>query len=154
MATMGHAALGSHTRRPAQKILVINDSPDFLEMMRGVLALEGGYEVATLDQSEGVVRQISRDRPDMIILDIVFRQPPDGLALAASLAEADDTRDLPVLFCTARSERDITEAARREIDSRKQRILYKPFDIDVLLSIVAEMLGQTVTTLAPYEAAG
>lgn len=154
MATTEYAPLNSHIRRPARKILVINDSPDFLEMMRGILALEGGYDVATLDQSEGVVRQISRDRPDLIILDIVFRQPPDGLAVAASLAEADDTRDLPVLFCTALSERDIVEDVRHQIESRNQRILYKPFEIDTLLSLVAEMLGQTVDRVAPYEAAG
>ncbi|MCO5177196.1 MAG: response regulator [Thermomicrobiales bacterium] len=127
------------------KILVINDSPDFLQMMREILTLEGGYEVATLDQSEDLLLQISVDLPDMVILDIVFHQSPTGPALAAGLAEADDTRDLPVLFCTALAERDIAIDIRQDIESRNQRILFKPFDLDVLLSTVAEMLANTIS---------
>ncbi len=145
---------GSPERGSVPKILVINDSPDFLGLMREILVFEGGYDVATLDQSEGALRQITSDRPDMVILDIVFRQPPDGLAVAASLAEADGTRDLPVLFCTALGERDIAEDIRRVIDSRNQRILYKPFEIDDLLALVAEMLERALGILATDEAAG
>lgn len=130
----------SSSAQPA-KILVINDSPDFLALMREILTIEGGYEVATLDQSEGLLLQISTDRPDMVILDIVFRQPLTGPAIAASLAESDETRDLPVLFCTALAEHDIAEEIRQEIDSRNQRILFKPFDLDILLSTVAEILA-------------
>lgn len=154
MATTRYESPTSSERGSAPKILVINDSPDFLGMMREILACEGGYDVATLDQSEGVVRQISSDRPDMVILDIVFRQPPDGLAIADRLAEADDTCDLPVLFCTALAERDIAEDARQRIDSRNQRILYKPFEIDTLLDIVAGMLARSQGTLSAQQAAG
>lgn len=154
MATARYEPPSSSERGSAPKILVINDSPDFLGLMREILVFEGGYDVATLDQSEGVVRQISSDRPDMVILDIVFRQPPDGLAVADRLAEADDTRDLPVLFCTALAERDIAEDVRQTIDSRNQRILYKPFEIDTLLDIVAEMLARALGTIPSQEAAG
>lgn len=127
------------------KILVINDSPDFLDLMREVLTIEGGYEVATLDQSEGFLLQISTDRPDMVILDVVFRQPPTGPAIAASLAESDDTRDLPVLFCTALAEQNIAEEIRQEIASRNQRILFKPFELDELLTMVADMLASAIS---------
>lgn len=154
MTTADHAPAYPPAQDSASKILVINDSPDFLALMREILTLEGGYAVATLDQSEGVVRQISGDRPDLVILDIVFRQPPDGLAIAVLLAEAEDTRDLPVLFCTALAERDIAEDIRREIDSRNQRVLYKPFEIDDLLALVAEMLRRSTRVTASSEADG
>lgn len=135
------------------KILVINDSPEFLQLMREILAVEGGYEVATFDQSEGVVHQVSCDRPDLVILDVVFHMPPDGLTVAAELAEAEHTRDLPVLFCTALGERDIAEEAHREIHSRNQRILFKPFEIDTLLDIVSEMLKSSATMSSSWKSA-
>lgn len=151
MTTM-QTASGSAIPKRA-KILVINDSPEFLQLMREILAVEGGYEVATFDQSEGVVHQVSCDRPDLVILDVVFHMPPDGLTVAAELAEAEHTRDLPVLFCTALGERDIAEEAHREIHSRNQRILFKPFEIDTLLDIVSEMLKSSATMSSSWKAA-
>lgn len=125
----------------SQKILVINDSPDFLTFMHELLTLEGGYEVATLDQSEGVIEQVTAKPPHLIILDIVFRNGPSGYEVAESLAAAAQTAGIPVLFCTALSERDVAEDIRERVQSNEQRILYKPFDVDVLLRIVGEMLG-------------
>ena len=124
-----------------QKILVINDSPDFLTFMREFLTLEGGYEVATLDQSEGVIEQVTAKPPHLIILDIVFRSGPTGYEVAETLAAAAETTGIPVLFCTALSERDVAEEIRERVHAGEQRILYKPFDVDVLLRIVGEMLG-------------
>lgn len=124
------------------KVLVINDSPDFLTVMRELLTDEGGYEVATLDQSEGVVRQVSSTPPDLIILDVVFRSGPSGLEVAEQLAAAAETARIPVLFCTALSERDLAEDVRDLVTSRNQRIIYKPFDIEDLLSQVGDMLHQ------------
>jgi CheY-like chemotaxis protein len=137
------AASSVEQARP--KILVVNDSPEFLAMMREVLDGEGGYEVATLDQSEGVVRQASSDLPDLIIIDIVFRQGPTGLSVAEELAAAAATRDIPVLFCTALSRRDILAEVWELVQSRNQRVLFKPFDLDDLLTVVAEMLARKVT---------
>src|SRR4051794_6016849 len=71
--------LGTAAGGGAPKVLVVNDSPDFLAMMREVLTTEGGYEVATLDQSEGVVEQASAAPPDLIIIDIIFRGGHSGL---------------------------------------------------------------------------
>jgi DNA-binding response OmpR family regulator len=128
-----------------QKILVINDSPDFLEFMREFLTLEGGYEVATYDQSEGVLEQVTRTPPDLIILDIVFRRGRSGLEVAEELSTVAETTGLPVLFCTALSEREIADDARTIITARNQRILYKPFDVDELLRHVRELLASRPT---------
>ncbi|HCG28674.1 MAG TPA: response regulator [Thermomicrobiales bacterium] len=154
MTNMEDRMSGASGRGAPPKILIINDSPEFLDLMREILVSEGGYEVATLDQSEGVVHQISRNRPDLVILDIVFHQPPDGLIVAAMLADAEHTRGLPVLFCTALGERDIAEEAHREIHSRNQRILYKPFEIDTLLDVIADMLESPGESLTVRDAAG
>lgn len=122
------------------KILVINDSPDFLNFMREFLTLEGGYEVATLDQSEGVVEQVTSAPPDLIILDIVFHRGRSGLEVAESLSASADTAGIPVLFCTALAEREIPTDQLARIAERDQRIIFKPFDVDDLLRDVEALL--------------
>jgi DNA-binding response OmpR family regulator len=125
------------------KILVINDSPDFLAFMREFLSVEGGFEVATLDQSEGVIKQVTSAPPDLIVLDIVFRSGPTGLQVAEALSNAAETANIPVLFCTALSERDIDAETRDLAAAHNQRILYKPFDVDDLLRDINELLERT-----------
>jgi CheY-like chemotaxis protein len=142
MNAIANADPSQHVTASRPKILVINDSPEFLSVMRDLLTDEGGYEVATLDQSEGVVVQVTGAPPDLIILDIVFRRGPSGLEIAEELAAASETTGIPVLFCTARSEREIADDVRDLITSRNQRIIYKPFDIDDLLRQVGDMLHQ------------
>lgn len=141
MNTLERSAAATVATMSPRKILVINDSPDFLTFMREFLTLEGGYEVATLDQSEGVIEQVTSKPPHLIILDIVFRSGPTGYEVAEALAAAAETAGIPVLFCTALSERDVAEEIRQRVHADEQRILYKPFDVDVLLRIVGEMLG-------------
>lgn len=127
------------------KILVINDSPDFLNFMREFLTLEGGYEVATLDQSEGIVEQISSAPPDLIILDVVFHQGRSGFEVAEALFASVETAGVPILFCTALADREITEAQRARVAERNQRIILKPFDVDDLLREVEELLAHAET---------
>ena len=134
------APIASMLVRP--KILVVNDSPDFLTFMREFLTLEGGYEVATLDQSEGVIEQVSMSPPDLVIIDVVFRGGRSGYDIAENLASAAETANIPILFCTALAERDIPEHVRALLVEREHRILYKPFDVDDLLTHVYEMLPQ------------
>jgi two-component system, OmpR family, alkaline phosphatase synthesis response regulator PhoP len=125
-------------RRP--KILVVNDSPDFLAFMREFLTMEGGYEVATLDQSEGVIEQVSSTPPDLLIIDIVFRGAYTGFEIADRLASAAETAGIPVLFCTALLEREIPDHVRELLIQRGNRVLHKPFDIDDLLTHLQEMM--------------
>ena len=134
------AASSSSASRP--KILVINDSPDFLTFMREFLTLEGGYEVATLDQSEGVIEQVSSSPPDLVILDIVFRGSYTGYEIATRLACVAETASIPVLFCTALFAREVPEQVRALLDERGHRVLHKPFDVDDLLTHIQEMLPQ------------
>lgn len=124
------------------KILVINDSPDFLSFMREFLTLEGGYEVATLDQSEGVIEQVTAAPPDLVILDVIMRGAFTGYEIADRLANVATTASIPILFCTALFEREIPADVRSLLIRRGHRVLHKPFDVDDLLTHVIEMLPQ------------
>jgi DNA-binding response OmpR family regulator len=136
------------------KILVVNDSPDFLSMMREVLADEGGYEVATLDKSEGVVREVSARPPHLLIIDILFREGRAGLAIAEELAAEADTARIPVLFCTALARSNISDDVWELTEQRGHQVLFKPFDLDDLLRVVGELLAGRNRASSPLEHAG
>jgi DNA-binding response OmpR family regulator len=123
------------------KILIINDSPDFLEFMREFLTIEGGYDVATIDQSEGVIEQVTSAPPNLIVLDVLFRHGRSGLDVAEELSASADTQHIPVLFCTALSEQNIPVDQRARINERNQRLVFKPFELDELLVHVRELLS-------------
>jgi CheY-like chemotaxis protein len=137
-----------------QKILVVNDSPEFLAMMREVLADEGGYEVATLDKSEGVVREATARPPHLLIIDILFREGRVGLAIAEELAAAADTARIPVLFCTALARSNISDDVWELIQQRQHQVLFKPFDLDDLLRVVGDLLAGHNRASSPLEVAG
>jgi CheY-like chemotaxis protein len=137
----------------AQKVLVVNDAPEFLVMMRDVLTGEGGYEVATLDKSEGVIREVTARPPDLLIIDIVFREGRAGFEIAAQLAATADTAHIPVLFCTALARSAIAADVWRLAEQRGHQVLLKPFDLDDLLQAVAALLSANSRARAPLESA-
>ena len=95
-----------------QKILVVDDDPDIVELLEYNLKKEG-YEVKTAsDGHEGL--QAARDfRPDLILLDIMMPRQ-DGIETARLIRNDNDLRDTYILFLTARSE-EYSEIAAFEV---------------------------------------
>lgn len=95
-----------------QKILVVDDDPDIVELLEYNLQKEG-YDVKTApDGRKGF--QVARDfRPDLILLDIMMPQQ-DGIETARMIRDDSDLRDTYIMFLTARSE-EYSEIAAFEI---------------------------------------
>lgn len=83
----------------SQTILVVNDAPDHLEMMR-VLLEKAGYRVLTaLDGRDGVSLATTR-RPDLVISDV--NMPGlSGIELCRRLRAEPGTRLLPIMLVSA-----------------------------------------------------
>lgn len=84
------------------KVLVVEDEPDILEMVRYNL-VQAGFDVASAEQGEGVEKQVQEDRPDLIILDLML-PGIDGLEVCKRLKQNADTRDIPIVMLTARKD--------------------------------------------------
>ncbi len=86
---------------PHRTILVVDDNPDLLELLREGLSDHFTILLAR-DGAEGLMR-VAEARPDCAIIDI--RMPGiDGLQLVRTLRGDPETRDMPLIILTAMPE--------------------------------------------------
>ncbi|MCY4746264.1 two-component system response regulator [Pelomonas sp. UHG3] len=90
-------------RRPhAPVVLVVDDTPENLELMFGLL--QDDYRVLVANSGERALRLAEGEHPpDLILLDIMMPDM-DGYEVCRRLKAGTRTRDIPVIFLTAKSE--------------------------------------------------
>ncbi|MBN1146327.1 MAG: response regulator [Anaerolineales bacterium] len=88
------------------KILVIDDDPDIVLSIGMTLGAEGHEVISAQNGKEGV-EMLKKDRPDLIILDVMMDTKTEGFQLALKLRSPDPTsefiefKDIPILMLTA-----------------------------------------------------
>ena len=95
-----------------QHVLLIEDEPNIAEAIRFVLARDG-WQVSVLADGALAVAEVSRLRPDLVILDLML-PGKSGLEIVAQLRAAPGTQSLPVMMLTAKGlarDRDAALAA-------------------------------------------
>ncbi len=115
-----------------QRILVIDDDPDLLELI-ALLLSDCGYEVMTAGDGRAALDVVARAHPDLILLDM--KMPVmNGWQFAAAYKEACDG-EAPIVVLTAS---DDVRLRAREVGA--QGWLGKPFRPEELLAVVARQL--------------
>jgi two-component system OmpR family response regulator len=119
-------------------IVVINDSPELLELAR-LLFEDEGYDVKVAQVGNGAYDLIRETMPDLVILDVRL---PDisGWDILQALRLDAATAPIPVLMCSAAvgEMRDLeAQLATAGVDW-----LVKPFSIDTLLDKVRLLLDR------------
>jgi DNA-binding response OmpR family regulator len=116
-----------------KRILVINDTQEILELFRLLLG-EEGYEVVLSGSPLQKVADVENIHPDLIILDLIFRQEKTGWQMLEMVRMNRATAHIPIIICTA-ALRDVQEQ-EGYLNNQGIRIVYKPFDMDVLLETI------------------
>jgi len=118
-----------------KKILVVDDDEGIMEVVQIVLEGEG-YQVSTNMDGENLhFRQ--ENVPDLILLDVLLAGI-DGRDICRSLKSNPATQHIPVIMLSAHS-----DASKVADTSGADDFLEKPFDVDVLIDIVAKHLSST-----------
>jgi putative two-component system response regulator len=118
------AADGDHEHAAhRRRILVADDEPAMRVLVRVNLQVEGVDVIEARDGREAV-ELAARERPDLVLLDVMM-PGLDGWEVARRLAEAPETRDIPILFMTALAG---TEDRRRGFEAGAVGYIVKPFD--------------------------
>ena len=121
-------------RARPKRVLVADDDPDIVKVVAANLEAEG-ITVETVGNGVEAQARALRMLPDLIILDIGM-PGRDGLEVLKALRGHPDTKDIPVVFLTARSsDADIWEGWK----SGAAYYLTKPFDTAQLMHFVNSM---------------
>lgn len=120
------------TRKP--RILIVEDDDVTAECLSDLLSAEG-YAAGILEMPRSV-EAVRRAQPDLVLLDLIF---PDmrGEEILRALRGEDDLAGLPVVLLSA-----VPHLAERAAALPVQGYVAKPFELDVLLRTVGDLLGQ------------
>ena len=122
----------------AARILVVNDTQEILELFRMLLEEEEGYDVVLSGFPIQQVKEIEHIKPDLIILDLVLGDEKTGMQMLQMLKMQRSTAAIPVLVCTAALQ--IVREQEGYLVSQGVHVVYKPFDIDDLLTNIEQLL--------------
>ena len=117
------------------KILLVDDEPDILEIVRYNLSNEG-YEVITGKNGVEAVKLGKKHKPHLIILDVMMPEM-DGIEACELLRKNPDLSDTIITFFTARGE-DYSQVAG--FDAGADDYITKPIKPKVLISKVKALL--------------
>jgi two-component system, OmpR family, response regulator len=79
------------------KILIVDDDPDIVEAIKLVLENEGHETASACNRDEGM-KTFKDFNPELIILDVMMKEPDDGIAMAQELRRQDVKT--PILMLT------------------------------------------------------
>ncbi len=118
-----------------QKILLVDDEKDILELISFNLEKEG-YEVVTAKNGREAVEKAKQYSPDLILMDVMMPEM-DGMEACRLIREDESLRNVLIAFLTARSE-DYSQIAG--FDAGADDYIAKPIKPRVLVSRVKALL--------------
>lgn len=122
------------------RVLIIDDEEDTREIAKMSLSILGGLDVIDAENGKEGIEVASRERPDVILLDMMM-PIMDGPSTLEALRSNDVTRDIPVIFLTAKAMTSEIEKLKR---MGARGVLTKPFDPTTLASQVQAILNSPV----------
>ncbi len=121
-----------------KKILLIEDNPDVRENTSEILSL-ANYEVVTAENGKIGVELAQKEKPDLIICDIMMPEL-DGYGVLHILSKKPETAIIPFIFLTAKTEKlDLRKGMNLGADD----YLTKPFDDTELLNAIETRLRKS-----------
>lgn len=119
-----------------KKILIIDDDKGLLKMIRATLLSQGFHVLSSTTGERGL--QLARNqRPDLIVLDVLL-PGIKGREVCSRLKDDTHTKDIPVIFLTAK---DSPDDVRAEMEVGAISHLTKPINPRVLAVEIKKILG-------------
>ncbi len=118
------------------KIMIAEDERDIRELVTFSLRSLGGFEVVQAANGAEAVERATAERPDLILMDV--RMPKmTGYEACKKLKEIDTTRDIPVVFLSAKGQES---EIQQGLAVGAEEYILKPFAPDELVDQVRSML--------------
>ena len=124
-----------------QKVLVVDDDPDFVDATRAFLVKEGYDVEVAYDGIEGL-EKVKAYMPDCIVLDVMMPEK-DGYAVCKELKEDDELQEIPIVLLTAVASH-VTSTRYSHFDGMSMEAddyIAKPASPEDIIKSVKSLLG-------------
>lgn len=116
-----------------EKVLVVEDAPRVMRLVTEVLHAVG-YDVVAASSGESAIEMLTMEQPDLVVLDVLLGQGPDGCEICRRIREFSD---VPVIMLTAKAQdTDVLQG----FDAGADDYLTKPFNAKELVARVRAVL--------------
>jgi DNA-binding response OmpR family regulator len=112
------------------KVLIAEDDPDIQVILRMVLTRLGKCDVNITYQGNEVLALAKTQNPGLILLDVMLPEM-SGFEICKALKADESTKNIPIIFLTARS---MPTEMQQALDMGASGYLAKPFDPMTLIS--------------------
>ncbi|MHB8811219.1 MAG: response regulator transcription factor [Desulfobulbaceae bacterium] len=120
-----------------RNVLVVDDEPNIVLSIK-FLINQQGYEVRTASNGEEALQELSRQIPDLILLDIMMPKP-DGYEVCQKIRATPAWKDIPVIMLTAKG-RDVEK--QKGLAMGADDYITKPFATHELVAKVRAVLNE------------
>ena len=125
-----------------KRMLIVDDDPQFVESTRRLLEANGYRVLSAGSEAEGF-EVAKREKPDLVIIDIMMETWSAVLDLLERLKGDPDTKDIPRILLSAVGIQSPLEPMSSPEALGVRSILQKPVKPDELLSAVRSALGES-----------
>jgi CheY-like chemotaxis protein len=123
-----------------EKILIVDDEADFIELLKFRLA-NLNCELLVANDGVHALSQARQFKPALILLDILLPDL-DGLSVCEILRRQPSTKKIPIIFMSALS----SQVTKRTVAMQAEDFFTKPLDLPRLQQRIGELLNIQTTT--------
>ncbi|MEB3181094.1 MAG: hybrid sensor histidine kinase/response regulator [Nostocaceae cyanobacterium] len=124
------SSLSSHS----DKILVVDDSPDNVFLIKTILE-EEGYAITTAEDGFSALEKVAESPPDLVLLDVMM-PGMDGYEVTKRIRKNTDLPFIPILLITAYDAPSVAQG----LDLGAEDFIRKPVAVEELLARVRSLL--------------
>jgi formate transporter len=125
----------------AVKVLVVDDDPDFVEITRAILTKEG-YKVAAAASGDQALQAMKKDRPDLVLLDVMMTTPLEGVGVAKKMAGDPTLKAIPIIMISSIDSTQYKESLPDDLQIPIDAWISKPVQPDHLLRTIQRFLSK------------
>ena len=119
-----------------KRILLIDDHQTVFRLLETIVRIKGYALIYAESGQQGIV-MARQEQPDLILLDVMMPDI-DGFKVCQYLKENEDTKDIPIMFLTARGSDGDLETGRK---AGADGFMTKPFQTIEVLKQIEKLLS-------------
>ncbi|MBL7067939.1 MAG: response regulator [Candidatus Marinimicrobia bacterium] len=125
----------------SHKILIVDDDIDLVEVLRIVLESHG-YDVIDAQDGNRGFRLIEKEKPDLIILDVMMRTEDEGFYIAEKIRSQPDIANIPIIMLTAVCQQTGYQYKKNDDVLPVDEFIEKPVMPNTLIGLIEKYLGK------------